>query len=322
MKIRGVYFDSDDGTGGGGGGQPGEGGPGGQPQNQPGGQPSGGDGGGGQPGAQTPPQDLPRWYYDQLTDANREALRSKNWGGPNDMADSYLDLEKVVGAKGIIPPGENASQAELDKFYNELGRPETVEGYDLSGFEKPKDRNWDEGAEATMLGEMHKLGLNSQQVTGILNVYKAVEDGWMQEVADRAKETAAKSEAHLRKLWGAGYEQKFGQATEVLTALGSMKDVDAQALVAEIDAGGLGDRPNLAIALSGLADILTEDGTITIGGGGAAAMTPQEAAAELDKIENDERTRTILLDQNHPEHAALVKRRSRLYELKHAGQAR
>ena len=54
------------------------------------------------------------------------------------LATGFLEAQEFVGKKGTIHPGENATPEQMDTYYNALGRPETVEGYELADFKPPE----------------------------------------------------------------------------------------------------------------------------------------------------------------------------------------
>jgi len=79
-------------------------------------------------------------YRESFSDEMKTAL--EKFPDVEKLATGYIDLEKdtsrLRNAKGLVVPGEGATDEEKNTFYNSLGRPETVDGYELPVPELPK----------------------------------------------------------------------------------------------------------------------------------------------------------------------------------------
>ena len=64
-----------------------------------------------------------------------EKLGGKN---ANEVGKYIKELQSFAGRKGDIPK-DDATDEEWDAFYQKLGRPETIEGYDFSINEEFKE---------------------------------------------------------------------------------------------------------------------------------------------------------------------------------------
>lgn len=225
------------------------------------------------------------------------------------LAQHYVNAQKLIGRKGIIPPGEDASPEEMEAFYDALGRPSSPDEYDLSSVEVPEGMDIDETVQAEFLKSLHAKGASQEVVQETFNTYwKMVEqaevqsaektaEAWSQTRETLRAEMGAKEYAEAETLANRMVSRIFGEkASEVLSA----RLPDGTKLSA--NEGFV--RTMIALAKSGKeADL--------IGGKDAALSTSPEAArAELDKFNSD--NRDALLDREHPDHAALVKRRSQL----------
>lgn len=49
-----------------------------------------------------------------------------------DLANSYSELEKKLG-KSVVTPGKDASEEEINSFYQKLGMPTSADGYSIEG---------------------------------------------------------------------------------------------------------------------------------------------------------------------------------------------
>ena len=241
----------------------------------------------------------------------RKAVDVKGYKTPGELASAYVDLEKLVGAETIKLPGEKAGQEEMDAFYNKLGRPETPDGYDLGDWRPPEDVPWDDDEQKVAMAGLHKAGLTNAQMTAAMSIYgQHLARAHESNLAEAEKESK-KAEATLREEWGSAYEEKMNLANRAVKALGD------QELVAEFNKTGLGDKLAMVKAFATVGAFMQEDGTLTGLGGGAGgfSMTPEEAKAEIGKMESDPKQMEILREMSHPQHDALVKKRDGLYQM-------
>lgn len=175
-----------------------------------------------------------------------------------DLIKGHSEASKLIGAKGVIVPGDNAEPAEVDKFYNTLGRPEKPEGYKFDKLEKlhPELQITPE-VEAGFNKFVHKYGLSQKQAAGIRAEYfNALSQSLTKrdEVATKAKHEA---ETTLRTEWGADYDTKLKRVQTIIDKFGG--NGARQAF------GELGNNPAVLKVLATIADKFSED-TFTLGG--------------------------------------------------------
>lgn len=89
----------------------------------------GGQGGqGGAPGGTTPPA---AWF----PEVHKGYVEAKGWKGPADALESYINLEKLVGAdragRTVVLPKDEKDEEGQKAFRTKLGVPETPEAYEL-----------------------------------------------------------------------------------------------------------------------------------------------------------------------------------------------
>lgn len=246
------------------------------------------------------------------------ALKAKNLGTQNDLARAYLNLEKKIGEKGLIPPAADASDEEKAAFYNALGRPESPDKYDLGDFKPPEGMPWSEKRQSTALEGMHKLGLTPDQVKGIMSLHVTDMQAAVAE-AGFVLEDPATIKAAIDQEFPPGSQKRkdFDAHAQRGAAMLGLDAATVDQLSARAGSKKVLDVLNKIGALSG------EDGTL-VGAGKAAASVadPAQAKSELQAMQSDPAKRKILLDSNHPEHAALVERRTRLLAVAHPEQAK
>jgi len=263
----------------------------------------------------------PAWYQGLGPAAETAQLfQTKGWKNIDEVSKAYHDLEKVVGAKGVIVPGEKAGDDEWGKFYDGLGRPKTGDEYKipLPGDDYTQTEQ-DKAYEKAMRPAFHKAGLTQRQI----DIIAGAHNGAFAEVrksveaaqADAVKAGEAEIET-LKAQWGPKANANIALAQQAAQSI-IPKDSDLWARVEKhIGAGAMVDlmyRVGTQFSESG--------GALKAGGGAGAALTKEQAQAEIDKFNQE-----ISLDPKHPyrdasnpAHAASHERMFRLMQIVHPG---
>ncbi len=222
------------------------------------------------------------------------------------VAKELVNVQKLIGADKIVIPGEDASPEEWDSFHTKLGRPADPANYDLEALEVPEGMPWDGEFQTSMVGTMHKLGLNQKQVQGVLGAYiESIGGQYQQATGDtaRARETGIND---LRNEWGKSFDSQVDLATRAFRA-GAGENFEAVADIQLVGGGKLGDHPDVIKAFAQLGGKMSEHGLV-----GATAsrstLSPTEAGGERNKLMADQDFLKAYLDGGHLEHAAAVKR--------------
>jgi len=237
--------------------------------------------------------------------------------GLEDLAKSYLELETKIGAKGLIVPGKDAPQHELDAFHAALGRPEKADGYAASKFTPPEGLPWNAELLPALLPEMHKLGISDAQASGLVDAYAKAQDASYRAGVTQVEQQKTAAEQSLRREWGNAYDAKADVAKRALMAFAG-KGADTIATMRLSDGSALGDHPAILKLFASVGEGMGEHPLL----GDATrrmTMTPDEAEREIQKLQNDPESRKILLDDMHPDHASLMARRSSLFKAKTGG---
>ena len=243
-----------------------------------------------------------------LTPDTRAQLAPKSYANVEELAKAYVSLERTLGGEKIPLPGKDAVPEAWDRVYARLGRPATPADYDLSGFKAPDNVPWNGELQQSMVAEMHAAGLNSRQATRLLSRYAELAGD-----AGAAAETAAEqASAALRKEWGGRFDTNLDLARRA--ARGAFGDDFAAVRALRLaDGSFLLDSPLLARAFARLGAERAEDGDLPGAKHAAFDGDAVDARQQITRLEADERFRRALLDRGHPEHAATLNRRSRLY---------
>ena len=250
-------------------------------------------------------------FYDGFSDEVRNHPSVAKFKSSEDMAKSYVSLEKKIGAKGVIVPGEGATPEERNAYQIALGRPENAEGYK---FDTPegihKDIQITPELEGAYKDVALKLGLTNEQAAG-LRMYHLDSLTSQINTGEKAREDSLlNAETELRKEYGAKYDGMVGTASKVVDKFGGQ---DVKNILNET---GLGNNPAVIKMMAEIGSKLSED---TIGKAGSAdlMMSPSQAKAEIAKINNEAQTnpKHPLMDEQHPEHKEAISKRDSLYKL-------
>jgi len=227
------------------------------------------------------------------------------------MAKSYVELEKKIGMKGIILPGEGADEGTILAFHKALGVPEKPEGFALQKIEGLHEKAVSEEASTKLFQEAaHKLGFTPAQFNGIREVYlkdvSAKLTAWDEQQTKDKQET----ETNLRSEWGGQYESKVLLAHKVIKAYGGDEALDRLA-------EGGGNDPVLIKLFATIGEHLSEDALGKIGGSNLG-MTKAEAQTKINEMRADDKS--AFNDANNPGHTQAVEYMQSLYKIRDGAQ--
>ena len=121
----------------------------------------------------TPAPPVKSWQEQAFTD---EALRSddtiKRYKTPDEFGKAFKEQRDMVGRKGIILPNENDPN-DMDRYLNQLGRPETSDKYENPNIEVEEEYKqfYSEDRLNGFKEIAHKYGLTQKQFEGITKEY-------------------------------------------------------------------------------------------------------------------------------------------------------
>ena len=112
-------------------------------------------------------------------------------------------------------PGENATEEDWGKFYDKLGRPESLEAYGLSK-ELPEGLDFSEELYNGFTKEIYSAGLSKKQAEQIYNWYNKTSAEMAKDIDARIQASYKKSVddavANLKKEWGTDYQKNLDSA--------------------------------------------------------------------------------------------------------------
>ena len=206
----------------------------------------------------------------------------------DNLAKSYVNAVKKIGGNPdhlVQLPQEGESR---DNFYNQIGRPETPDGYNFGT--EPGDNRLDFFKDA-----VHKIGLTQDQATNMLQLYAAVENE-QSKASDRANaDFAVESQIELKREWGVDYDSKIDMAQRAVAQFATPEFSKI------MDETGIGNHPELLKAFSKVGEAMGDD-KLVVGSGRAVGMSPQQAKEEIESLYRDKEFSKAYLDRTDPGH--------------------
>ena len=206
----------------------------------------------------------------------------------DNLAKSYVNAVKKIGGNPdhlVQLPQEGESR---DNFYNQIGRPQTPEGYDFGT--EPGDNRLDFFKDA-----VHKIGLTQDQATNMLQLYAAVEQE-QSKAGDKANaDFAVNSQIELKREWGVEYDSNIDMAQRAFAQFATPEFSKI------MDETGIGNHPELLKAFSKVGKAMGDD-KLVVGTGRAVGMSPQQAKEEIESLYRDKEFSKAYLDRTDPGH--------------------
>lgn len=198
----------------------------------------------------------------------------------NGLAKSYLESQKLIGRDKIVIPKDENDAAAWDGYRKAFGIPENASKYDIKieGVElKDTELESFKG-----LAFQHKVTNAAAQdfLQAHINGINEYEQAKQNLITEKGKQVTAE----LNKEWGLAAEKNWALAKGVL---GKLCESDEQLKEIQTE---LGNNAHFIKFLHKVGSSISEggfDGFGGQGGGNGFTLTPAQAQAELDKINND-----------------------------------
>ena len=153
------------------------------------------------------------------------------------FAEGHEALVAKLGTSVNIP-GEDATEDQLNEFYNKLGRPETSDKYEFED-NLPEGLAIDTDLDKNYRDLAYSIGLTQKQAQELRGFYneavKAAYEKNNQEVQTRLAEAHAKNVEAIKEMWKQDYKAK----TQI--AVNTAKKVLSQSTLDYLDQTGLGN---------------------------------------------------------------------------------
>jgi hypothetical protein len=237
-----------------------------------------------------------------LAEPHQQLFASKKWGKLEDAFDSYVNLEKRVGANTVIAP----TRGETTKFFADnkdaLGVPDKAEGYEYAKPELPKGMEWDAATEQAARAFALERNIPGDLFKEMMDFEVQSRIGLYKDIAAAEAKDEADTKAALDKAWGADLERNTEIAKAVPRALG-LEEGDLEAINGKIES------PVLMKLFHKIGELMGEDqlkGAMEGSSGfGTSAMA---AKAEIDSLKMNKDFQAVLNNGRAQGHAeALAK---------------
>lgn len=250
-------------------------------------------------GGTPPPAPAPTWR-DGLAAEFKDLPAIKDYADVNALVKSHVNLQQKLGSNPLKMPKEDAKPEEWNEFYKSLGRPDTIEGYELPEAKLPAGLPEDKEFKTAFMQHFHDEGLTKKQANGLYNKYmahsaKSFEAYQSKKVLDRQAATQK-----LQGEWKDKYDNNMVQAQAVIRTFGSPE------LVQWLEETGNGDEPSFAKLFYNISTTLFEDKAAGAGPGQMGEIKGEAAVAEKNTLIKDPEFMKAWNDTNHPNHKAAV----------------
>lgn len=266
-----------------------------------------GDGPGGvvtDPPSEDPPSSPS--FLESLPEELREDPAFANIEGVDQLAREHVNLQSLLGRKGVVLP-KDGDDDDRERFYNELGRPDTPDDYEIAPPEGGEFTEADQVLHAAMRPAIHAAGLRQDQ----LDVLRPAFDNVMAEL-DAAREAKVdKTIEDFKQQLSSEHGDKFAEVgSRVQTAAKGLfgEQFEDAVTALNIDGVPLLDHPLIFNALNKYADLFSEHGSHGVAGGGGTE-------ADIDALKTfEQENREALTNRSHPDRARVLEERARLYK--------
>jgi hypothetical protein len=220
------------------------------------------------------------------------------------LAKEHVNLQGLIGRKGVIPPSDRDGPEHWDRFYNTLGRPPAPDGYE---FKKPDGlSDYSDELASWFRQAAHKAGLPAKAASALHDAFVARAMEGSRRAGIEHAEATQSIESELQAEWGSGYDRKLEMARRAARAYGDERTLTAL----ESKLGGA----ELVRMFARIGESAAED---TLAGETRRSFAPaaDEAKSEIRRLQGEAFRDPAhpLMDKLHPEHQALVRKMNQLY---------
>ncbi len=229
------------------------------------------------------------------------------------VAESYLNLEKLLGHTKVPLPKDENDVAGIAAFNKAMGVPETADGYGLKDPAIPESMKSMTFDKKTFSEAIHKFGLTPKQANGLWQAYTEMSMGAYNKYTTDNNNALAQMVNGLRQEWGDAYDSNVELGQMVIN-----KFADSPESADYITASLLKDPRGVKF----MAKIGSQFAENKIGDFKYQrfSFTPEQAKGEIDKILNDPKHPYNDPKATNEEHENAVRFVNSLYEAQSKGQ--
>jgi len=221
------------------------------------------------------------------------------------LAKSYVNAVRKIGgdpANLVNLPQEGES---WDNFYNQVGRPETPQGYDFG----------DDGGDLDFYREaVHQIGLTQEQATNMLDLYSNVQEEQDEAQNKATADFAVESQIELKRDWKQNYDAKLDQAQRAFAQFSTPQFNEI------MDETGLGNHPEVIKAFAKIGAMLGEDKLIVGTGLGRTQLSSYDAQEQIQANYRDTEFSKAYRDNRSPGHKDAMAKMDTLFKAAYPGR--
>lgn len=240
-------------------------------------------------------------WVNQLSEEYRNDPNVLKYGSMDEMAKGLINQSALIGRKGIIKPGENATPEEMGEYFNQLGRPTESSMYKYEPIEgAPEvDQEQMEGFQ----NWAHEKGLSQDHYQDLIEFDLQRQQGaqaqFEQERVEEASNTRLNIYDEMGEIEGNAFMADAKQAAHALGLTNVLKEE------------GMINNEQVVRALAKAGKSLGSSSLIGEHGSGVMNFEEQEAAI---------RNNPAFRDKTHPEYNDLEAKMNDLYKRRYPNQ--
>jgi hypothetical protein len=258
--------------------------------------------------AETPASDNGEWKSN-LPDDMKGSASLTDINTVEDLAKSFISAQSLLGKSRIGVLSSDASPEEEAEFYNKIGRPKSVDGYELPTEGIPEDVSVDKGRLDSILKLAHETGMTKKQVA---KMYRGMLELDSSNAQNMEKERATYQDNAvntLKKEWGHAFDEKTSLASNTAKKFGG------ESFINMLEETGMGNNIDLIRAFANIGRIVAEDEIHGKGSSESFVMSPAEAKVEITTKMNDREFMSAYKSRANSGNMEAVKRMQQLHSL-------
>lgn len=221
----------------------------------------------------------PSWRDSLPTDI-KDDPSLKNYSDVENLAKAFIHTKAQVGKKGVILPGEKATEEDWNRYYKEIGVPDA----DKYSVKFPDGYKMPEATGKWFNSAARKYGLMQHQAEGFIKDYIQFEGTQVKSINEAKITEQTKQLSDMKTEWGEAYDKNLNKANFALTNIGGKEF--GQKFLGYLKEKGLNNEPMIAMFAAHAANLMKED-TLAEGINGASGESPKEISAQIKEVEGE-----------------------------------
>lgn len=195
---------------------------------------------------------------------------------PN-LVKSFVNAQKMIGADKVVLPKADASAQEWSNFWAKVGKPESVDKYELSVDEKLAPKEFVEAFKQEAF-KHNILPKQAQEIINWMAKYEADQDAkYINDIKAKQEEAVT----NLKKEWGDAFGAKINSAKVAIMEYGGDE------LMSYLKSTGLSNDPQLVKLFSKIGEGLIKEDPIKGQPKSSFGLTKEDAQERINKVMSD-----------------------------------